>query len=158
MSSQKKVLFVCLGNICRSPIAEAVFNHIVEQRKLSDKWLADSCAIGTWHVGRTPDRRAITVLKNHGINKYEHKARQLCDDDFVRFDYIFGMDDENMRDIEELSPQRVTAVVDRLGNYHPDGPTIIKDPYYDRNMDGFESVYDKCVKCINAFLDKIEKQ
>lgn len=152
----KNVLFVCLGNICRSPIAEAVFNHLVKERGLSGQWKADSCATGDYHNGSSPDRRAMKCIQSHGI-EYKHKARQLCDDDFIHFDYIFAMDSNNMSDIEDVKPKNSKATIQLIGDYHPTGECIIEDPYYDRDDKGFEEAYQRCVVCINAFLDKQQK-
>lgn len=154
MSEEKKVLMVCLGNICRSPIAEAVFIDYVDKMKLHDSWKVDSAAIIGYHTGKTPDRRAITVLRNRGITDYAHRARVITEDDFYNFDWIFGMDDQNIADLNQRKPTNATAKIELLGKYDPNGETIIRDPYYDNGTDSFETVYDQCVRCIQCFINQ----
>ena len=124
----KKCLFVS-GNICRSPIAEAVFLNLIKERGLESKWGVDSAALGGWHAGKSPDRRAMSTLRKHNV-PYEHKARQIKKDDFKKFDYIFGMDDENMEELERLAPKDKKAQLLLLGSFDPQGDRIIRDPYY----------------------------
>ncbi|XP_054164607.1 low molecular weight phosphotyrosine protein phosphatase-like [Oppia nitens] len=156
MSEKRGVLFVCLGNICRSPIAEAVFAHVVKQRDLTDQWFTDSAATGSWHTGSLPDSRARTVLRRHDIET-DHRARQLCKQDFDKYDYIFGMDDNNIDDINGVKPKNSKAVVELLGKYDPQKQTIIEDPYYQRGDKGFETNYEQCLRSCNAFLDQFHK-
>ncbi|KAB0791136.1 hypothetical protein PPYR_02936 [Photinus pyralis] len=153
MSEVKQVLFVCLGNICRSPIAEAVFLHVVKERGLDHKWTADSAATGPWHIGRMPEKRARNTLQKHSI-EYNGRARQLQRDDYNRFDYIFGMDESNMMDINADAPSNCKAKILMLGDFDPEGDTIIRDPYYDSGSEGFEKCFVQCLRCCNAFLDK----
>jgi low molecular weight phosphotyrosine protein phosphatase len=157
MSERKGVLFVCLGNTCRSPIAEAVFAHLVKQRNLTSQWFCDSAAIADYHVGRQPNYRTLNVLKRHSV-ECNHRARQLCDEDFTRFDYIFGMDLENIKDINDLKPINSKAIIELLGKYDPQNDTIIRDPYYDRGDKGFETNYQQCLRSCNAFLDQFRLQ
>ncbi|XP_070507025.1 low molecular weight phosphotyrosine protein phosphatase 1-like [Chironomus tepperi] len=153
MSEKKNVLFICLGNICRSPIAEAVFIDIVKKRNLTDKFYIDSAAIGSWHIGKKPERRALETMKKHNL-EYDNKARQITTEDFRKFDYIFGMDDENMSDLDERKPSDGKAKLLLLGDFDPKGERIIRDPYYDSNSDGFEKAYVQSIRCCDAFLDK----
>ena len=177
MSQKRGVLFVCLGNICRSPIAEAVFAHLIKQRGLTDQWFTDSAATGTlispifrssfdfnlnefvwtasYHTGSRPDKRAQNVLKRHGV-ECNHRARTLCDEDFNRFDYIFGMDSNNISDINAVKPRGSKAVVELLGKYDPQKQTIIEDPYYESGEKGFETNYEQCLRSCNAFLDQFK--
>jgi len=127
--SKKSVLFICLGNICRSPIAEAVFVNALKQSAKADSWTVDSAAIGNWHVGKGPDSRAISVLSQHNITT-EHKARQVKKSDFLKYDYIFGMDHENIDDLKSIEPTETCAKIELLGSYDPNGELIIEDPYY----------------------------
>ncbi|KAL1131638.1 hypothetical protein AAG570_011251 [Ranatra chinensis] len=153
--TNKSVLFVCLGNICRSPIAEAVLLHLLKERGQSDKWRVDSAAIGPWHIGKPPERRATKTLQDNNV-EYSHKARQITNDDFNTFDYIFGMDEENMSDLKRLSPKGSTACVQLLGSYDPEGDIIIEDPYYQKGDKGFIKCYQQCVRCCKAFLDSLK--
>ncbi|XP_045727836.1 low molecular weight phosphotyrosine protein phosphatase-like [Mirounga angustirostris] len=150
----KSVLFVCLGNICWSPIAETVFRKLVNDQKLSDHWVIDSGAISDWNVGRSPDPRTLSFLRNHGINT-AHKARQVTKEDFATFDYILYMDESNLRDLNRKSNQikNCKAKIELLGSYDPQNHLIIEDPYYG-NESNFETVYQQCVRCCRTFLEK----
>lgn len=151
----KKVLFICLGNICRSPTAEAVFNHILKEQGLTG-WEVDSGAIGSWHVGLGPDRRAVSTMKKHNIHM-SHKARQLKKADFSHYDYIFGMDHDNISDIKDMAPKTYTARIELFGSYDPQKELLIRDPYYDDDDAGFEKCYEQCVRCSKGFLDALKK-
>ena len=108
-----------------------------------------------YHCGQPPDKRARAVLARHGV-ECNHRARQLCEEDFDRFEYIFGMDSNNISDINEYKPKGSKALVELLGKYDPKGQTIIEDPYYDRGDDGFETNYQQCIRSCNAFLDQFK--
>lgn len=153
MGEKHKALFVCLGNICRSPIAEGVFAHLIKERKLEDKWVADSAAIGSWHAGNSPDHRTSSTLEKHSVS-YNGKARQIKSADFNEFDYVFGMDEENIADLKQRAPKNCKAKILLLGEFDPEGDRIIRDPYYDSGADGFEKCYQQCMRSCNAFLDK----
>lgn len=124
----KKIFFA--GNICRSPIAEAVFLDAIKRAEVEDDWIVDSAAISDWHVGRLPDERAWNIMKKYNLEyNYNNRARQIEGDDFRNFDYIFGMDDYNISDLNELAPNDKKAKIFMLGEFDPEGPRQIKDPY-----------------------------
>ncbi|GAB0088373.1 low molecular weight phosphotyrosine protein phosphatase [Sergentomyia squamirostris] len=155
MSEMKKsALFVCLGNICRSPIAEAVFMDVVKKAGQEDDWEIDSAAIGGWHVGNNPDYRARETMTKHQL-PYSNKARQIKKDDFNKFDYIFGMDRENISDLKERAPNKSKAKILLLGDFDPEGVKVIRDPYYDSGSEGFEQCYVQCLRSCEAFLSKV---
>ncbi|XP_076760084.1 low molecular weight phosphotyrosine protein phosphatase [Xylocopa sonorina] len=154
MAQKKRVLMICLGNICRSPIAEAVFSDQINKLGLSDSWEVESAALIGYHTGKNPDHRAIATLKEKGIKNYSHKARPITADDFVRFDWIFGMDNNNIQELHNMKPSNGTAKIELLGKYDPEGETIIRDPYYDNNSAGFHKAYEQCVRSISAFLEQ----
>ncbi|XP_005186462.2 low molecular weight phosphotyrosine protein phosphatase 1 [Musca domestica] len=150
----KKILMICLGNICRSPIAEAVMVDTIKKAGVSDEWEVDSAAIGGWHVGNPPDHRALSTMKKHDL-PYTNKARQIKSKDFEEFDYIFGMDEENMDDLASRAPKGSKAKLLMLGDFGlPKAERIIEDPYYQRGDAGFEKAYQQCVVACDAFLKK----
>jgi protein-tyrosine phosphatase len=131
-----RVLFVCLGNICRSPMAEAVFMHKVRAAGLADRICADSAGTGGWHEGERPHSGTRKILRTYNI-EYDHRARLLTRDDLASFDYILAMDEQNFRDVQQLGSG--TAHVARFLDYAPQtGVREVPDPYY---SGGFEGVY-----------------
>ncbi|KAM4712656.1 low molecular weight phosphotyrosine protein phosphatase isoform 1-T1 [Anableps anableps] len=150
----KSVLFVCLGNICRSPIAEAVFRKMATDAGVVDKWRIDSAATSTYEIGNPPDHRGQACMKKHGV-PMSHVARQVTKDDFMSFEYILCMDESNLSDLKRKanSVKNCSAKIELLGSYDPQNQLIIKDPYYGSDKD-FENVYEQCLRCCKAFLEK----
>mgnify|MGYP002653667005 CR=1 FL=1 len=130
------VLFVCLGNICRSPLAEGVFRATVENAGLSDRFLIDSAGTGAWHAGDPPDPRSIEVAARHGIDLSAQRARQVTDRDFTQFDFILAMDSNNLSTLKSRTRKDHPGL--RLFLNSP--PTDVPDPHYGGD-DGFERVY-----------------
>ncbi len=130
-----RVLFVCLGNICRSPMAEAVFAHLVERAGLDGEIEIDSAGTSSYHIGQRAHRGTRDVLRRNGID-YEGDARQVTPRDFERFDYILAMDGDNLADLRRLMPKDSQAVVKRFLDY-ADGVKIhdVPDPYYTNRFD-----------------------
>ncbi|XP_029451639.1 low molecular weight phosphotyrosine protein phosphatase isoform X2 [Rhinatrema bivittatum] len=153
-TAPKSVLFVCLGNICRSPIAEAVFRKLVTDENAENQWRIDSAATSTYEIGNPPDYRGQACMRKHGINM-NHIARQVTKDDFLSFDYVLCMDESNLRDLKrKASPiKNCKAKIELLGSYDPQKRLIIEDPYYGNDED-FETVYQQCVRCCKSFLEK----
>ncbi|XP_018550084.1 low molecular weight phosphotyrosine protein phosphatase isoform X2 [Lates calcarifer] len=152
-SSTKSVLFICLGNICRSPIAEAVFRKMASDAGVVDKWVIDSAATSDWNIGSSPDARGLACLRKHGIET-THRAQQVTKEDFMSFEYILCMDESNLSDLKRKanSVKNYRAKIELLGSYDPQKQLIIKDPYYGSDED-FEKVYEQCVRCCKAFLE-----
>lgn len=132
------VLFVCLGNICRSPLAEGVFRHTVEQAGHSENFLIDSAGTGNWHRGSPPDPRSVGVAASNGIDISNLRARQVEQDDFDRFDLILAMDRDNLASLRRMSGAKQTARI-RLFLERPERD--VPDPYYG-GEDGFQNVYE----------------
>ncbi|XP_014282028.1 low molecular weight phosphotyrosine protein phosphatase [Halyomorpha halys] len=153
-SCDKSVLFICLGNICRSPIAEAVFLKLLKEKGLFDQWRVDSAAIGSWHVGSKADSRAISVLERNNI-EIKHRARQIEESDFHRFKFILGMDEENMSDLKRLAPSNSSAKLQLLGCYDPSGELIIEDPYYTKGEKAFFKTLEHCTRACEGFLNAV---
>ena len=137
---------VCLGNICRSPMAEAVLAHAAPQ------WTVDSAGTGDWHVGDRPDHRTLTVLRRHGLAT-AHRGRQVRAEDFSDFDLLLVMDRSNLRDIEDFWPRSgATAQVALLGSFDPQGgEREVPDPYHDE-LDAFEAVYAQVERCCRGLI------
>lgn len=156
MSNQIKILFVCLGNICRSPMAEGAFNHLLQGKGLEMKYLCDSAGTSAFHIGEQPDRRMRETALRHGIS-LNHAAQQLTKEDLNDFDYVVAMDEANKKDIERLmfSGQRAKVLMLREFDEQKDSLNV-PDPYYG-GADGFEEVYDICTRSCEAFLDYLEE-
>ncbi|XP_067840299.1 low molecular weight phosphotyrosine protein phosphatase isoform X2 [Heptranchias perlo] len=150
---QKSVLFVCLGNICRSPIAEATFRKLATDQGVVNKWKIDSAATSTYEIGNPADQRGQRCLMKHGITT-NHIARQVTKDDFITFDYILCMDESNLRDLKRMAEKvkNYKSKIQLLGSFDPQQKLIIHDPYYGGEAD-FEEVYQQCLRCCTAFLE-----
>jgi protein-tyrosine phosphatase len=149
------VLFVCLGNICRSPMAEAVFRDLVRTSGLEDRFHIDSAGTGGWHAGERPHRGTRAILDAKGISYAGIIARQVTPEDFERFDYIVAMDKENVKDLARMRKSLSVPIV-RLLDYVPDNRMgDIPDPYYTGN---FEEVYELILEGCRALLEQIRKE
>lgn len=135
------VLFVCLGNICRSPTAHGVFEQLLIDRQLSDSISTDSAGTAAWHVGKQPDSRSIAAAANRGCDLTPLRARQVTVNDFEHFDYILAMDESNLADLEDLCPPGYSGELSLLLKYGDSNTSDVPDPYYG-DGDGFEQVLD----------------
>lgn len=149
-----KVLFVCLGNICRSPVAEGIFAKLIKEKGLNHKVSCDSCGTANYHIGGSPDDRSSENARNNGL-VLNHRARQFTKEDFENFDYILAMDAKNMAEIKALENQAKNATYtlmmmrdfDELGK-----GTDVPDPYYG-GSGGFQDVFDILQRSNERLLD-----
>ena len=155
-----KILFVCLGNICRSPAAEGVFLHLLNERGLNDRFLVDSAGTGGWHVGNPADRRMQAAASRRGI-ELPSRARQISLDDLSTFDLVLTMDDDNLMAVQALAKEagsRATASIKPMLSYARNfSETEVPDPYYGGDT-GFEHVLDLLEDACSNLLDKLSRQ
>jgi len=148
-----RILFVCLGNICRSPLAEAAFRAEAQRRELDVE--ADSAGTGGWHEGEPPDRRAIAAARRNGVDIAGLRARKVKREDFDRFDHIFALDDENLADLEAIRPAASRARLALLLDHVPgrEGEAVA-DPYYggDSHFDTTWSDVSEAARCLAQAL------
>jgi len=161
MSQRKSpigVSFVCMGNICRSPTAEAIMRHLVKQAGLDHAITVDSAGTGSWHVGEEPDERSQAVGERRGI-PLRGRARQFVRSDFARFDYIMAIDREIQADLVRMAPgPEARAKIHLLRSFDPTSPpdADVPDPYYG-SMEGFEHVFDICQAACQGLLQHLRK-
>lgn len=152
----KRVLFVCLGNICRSPTGEGLLRHVLAERGLSGEIEVDSAGTGAWHVGDGPDARMTRAAAGRGY-RLEGAARQVTAEDFRRFDLVVAMDRQNLADLEEIAPPASArrGELRLFSSFLPAGaPEDVPDPYYGGG-DGFERVIDMVEEGCEAIVDHL---
>jgi len=149
------VLFVCLGNICRSPTAEGVFRATAERAGVGALVRADSAGVGDWHVGSPPDRRAVQAARRRGYDLTAIRGRQIEVADFTRFGWILAMDENNLRALSELKPPHFTGHLGLLLDFAPElGLREVPDPYYG-GPDGFDRVLDLIEVSTGPLLSRV---
>lgn len=161
MADPIRVVFVCLGNICRSPLAEGAFTAHVERAGLSARFEIDSAGTGHWHVGERPDPRSVQIAAKMGVDITAQRGRQFTAGDFDRFDYVRAMDRSNLRNLEKLArgPEhraKLALMLDELGVAER-GPAEVPDPYYG-GRDGFRHVWDLVDRATAALLERIRRE
>lgn len=146
-----RILMVCLGNICRSPIAHGVLEHLTREKGLN--WVIDSAGTGNWHIGEQPDKRSIAIAKKFGVDLSNQRGRQFDVSDFEKYDHILVMDYNNLNDVRTLASSEEEQK--KVSLFLKDG--IVPDPYYDD--DQFEPVYlmveKRCKQIIEEFSSPI---
>ncbi|WP_308634313.1 low molecular weight protein-tyrosine-phosphatase [Paenibacillus silvisoli] len=152
------VLFVCLGNICRSPMAEAVLRHQLKERELEEKVSVDSAGTGDWHLGKPPHEGTRSLLDRYGISYEGMRARQVLINDYKAFDYIICMDSANERDVRKVfgSCSEQQTKVFKFMDLLPDKPgNDVPDPYYTGN---FDEVYELVSEGCGKLLERIRRE
>ena len=153
-----KVLFVCLGNICRSPTAEGVFTTLINREGLTDIVSVDSAGTSDWHVGDQPDRRAQAAAKARGYDLSMQRARQIKEIDFWDFDYVIAMDSQNHSDLSIMAPTNAQDRIRMFLSFAPkEGVTDVPDPYYG-GANGFDHVLDLVEAASLGLLQEIRKR
>lgn len=152
-----RILFVCLGNICRSPLAENLFRHVAEEGGAADRFHVDSAGTGAWHVGEPPDRRTRAVARERGID-LKGRARQVTAEDLSEFDLVVAMDRSNLERLEELRDRSgADAEIRLLREFDPEaaGDLEVPDPYYGGPR-GFEEVHEMVLRSCRNLLDFLD--
>ncbi|MFT4068392.1 low molecular weight protein-tyrosine-phosphatase [Paraburkholderia sp.] len=157
------VCFVCLGNICRSPTAEGVMRHLVDEAKLADRILIDSAGTGDWHIGEAPDERAQHAARQRGYELGALRGRQVTIADFERFDLLIAMDDRNVAALRQLCPPAQRDRIRLLMEFVPEtdsrwhGAREVVDPYFGE-AEGFEQVLDQCEAACRGLITALRPQ
>ena len=136
-----KIVFVCMGNICRSPTAEGVFRNLVQKGGFEDRFEIDSAGTGDWHVGNPPDERAQQSALNRGIDLSSLRARQITKEDLIYFDTIVAMDMDNLNQLKAMAPESHQHKIRLLLEFSDSTKREVPDPYYGGEH-GFELVLD----------------
>ncbi len=141
------ILFVCLGNICRSPLAEGLGKQIAEREGLNIE--IDSCGTGDWHIGEAPCKDSIRVAKENGLDISHQRARQISSDDIEKFDLLIALDDKNMYHLKAMGGKNVQ----KLGAYGYNNEDV-PDPYFFPGYEGFDKVYTMIDVCVANLLNE----
>jgi protein-tyrosine phosphatase len=145
-----RILFVCLGNICRSPLAHGVAQKIVNDKKLS--LLIDSAGTSDWHQGEAPCKHSIEIAAHYNVDIGDQRSRPVSKDDISRFKYVVAMDHQNKADLEILGFEQVLL----LGNYGDFQGKDVPDPYFFPGYEGFDKVYNMIASCVEDLMERIE--
>lgn len=152
-----RVLFVCLGNICRSPTAHGTFEMMLMKRNLATEVMVDSAGTAGWHIGKAPDTRSILAAKRRGIDLAHLRARQVTTEDFNQFDYILAMDNQNLADLQSICPATFSGRLASLLSFSHTEKVDVPDPYYG-GSEGFEEVLDLVGAACDSLLADITEQ
>ena len=148
MPSRIKILFVCLGNICRSPLAEGIAQHILGKEGLN--LLVDSAGTSNWHEGEAPCGHSIKIARQHEVDISKQSSRPITKQDIKEFDYVIAMDTQNKIDLEEFGFTNVY----KLGDFGGYKGANVPDPYFFPGFEGFEKVFEMVNICVRDFLEK----
>ena len=155
--AKHRILFVCLGNICRSPMAEGVFRRVAEEAGMLDRFEIDSAGMGDWHKGQAPDHRAQKAALDRGVDISGQCARKVEPEDFDDFDLVLAMDGSNIDDLYEIAPHAARTKIRRFLSYAPHlGVEDVPDPYY-VVTDGFDRALDLIEAAAQGLLDAVIK-
>ncbi len=155
MQDQTTILFVCLGNICRSPLAHGIFQHLVDQENLSSKFHIDSCGTASYHIGNPPDPRSVQTAALHNIDITHQRARQFDPKtDIEYFDHIIPMDAENLRNLQKVGVPDSKLKLMRSFDPTLKKPLDVPDPYYGGDH-GFEQVHQMLTLACQGMLESI---
>jgi protein-tyrosine phosphatase len=158
LMSQIKVLFCCMGNICRSPTAHGVFEGMVKEAGLSDRIVIDSAGTHAYHVGEAPDRRSQETARRRGYDLSHQRARKVKADDFLEFDYVLAMDQDNYHNLHAICPSGYEERLSLFLDFAPElGQREVPDPYYGGG-NGFEQVFDLVEAASRGLLIKIQER
>lgn len=158
MTTPVRVLFVCLGNICRSPTAHGLFLKQLDEAGLSGRVEVDSAGTGHWHIGKAPDARATQAAAARGVDLTSLRARLVSAEDFQTFDYVLAMDHSNLRDLQAMSPDGHKAHLRLFLDFARDSDTEeVPDPYYGGDQ-GFEQVLDLVQDASRGLLQHLRQQ
>ncbi|MBL4638689.1 MAG: low molecular weight phosphotyrosine protein phosphatase [Proteobacteria bacterium] len=153
--SQIKVLFVCMGNICRSPTAEGVFNKLLDDLGTANRFIVDSAGTHAYHVGESPDSRAQQTARNRGVKLSEIRARKVSPADFDEFDYILAMDSDNYQLLVDACPSEHQHKIKLFLEFAPDRKeNNVPDPYFG-GQNGFEHVFDLVEDASQGFYQTV---
>jgi len=157
-ANRVSVLFVCMGNICRSPTAQGVFEYLAAARGLDDRIVADSAGTHAYHVGEPPDGRSAAAARRRGIDLSAQRARRVADEDFARFDLVVAMDRDNLQALRARCPYELADRLHLMLSFAADaGVTDVPDPYYG-GASGFEQVLDLVEQAADGLLDRLENR
>ncbi len=152
-----KVLFVCLGNICRSPTAQGIFQQKVKEAGLENEIYIESAGTGAWHIGKAPDSRTLEAASKRGYDFSEQRARQIDLKDFENFDYVLVMDKVNLSELRQMTPSNFTGRLDLFLSYGSRSDyTEVPDPYYGGDQ-GFDLVLDLVEDAAEGLLAQLQQ-
>lgn len=157
MSEPVRIAFVCLGNICRSPTADGVMQHLVREAGLSDRIVIESAGTADYHIGKGADPRSQAEMERRGV-KLDHRARQFVAEDFDRFDLVVAMDESNVENLKRIAPNDAAAAkIHRLREWDPEahGDLDVPDPYYGGD-EGFVDVFDMIERSCRSLLADLQ--